>query len=115
MYNSKICVKPPSSSNEPDNCILEISDENNIDRYEKEGEYEPTYKLNNNLYMNDSFSYIYETITESTFAYYVNQSLPFLQDLNAFSIFHSVLLVLVSLLSVVIIILSIIALKITHE
>ena len=115
-YLIKLCITSPNYAKHlNEDCLLKIYDKNNADRYAKEGEYEPTYKLNNNLYMNDSFSYIYETITESTFAYYVNQSLPFLQDLNAFSIFHSVLLVLVSLLSVVIIILSIIALKITHE
>ncbi|EAX99786.1 surface antigen BspA-like [Trichomonas vaginalis G3] len=116
-YHLRICVTTPNYvSYSKEDCQMKIYDRNNVDRYAKEGPYEPTYKLNNNLYMEDSFLHVYESITDSTQdAYNVNQSLPFLESLNSYSSLLAVLVSLVSVLLVVIIILSIIALKITHE
>lgn len=106
-------MKPPSYNTDTDNCLMEISHENNTGRYAKEGDYEPTYKLSNSLYLGDSFLHIQEYITDTTRYYNDNQSLPFLENIRIYSAFHVVLLVFVSFLSVIIIILSIIALKVT--
>lgn len=98
-----------------EDCSMDISDVNNVDRYAKEGEYEPTYKLDNRLYLGPTFLHIYEQITDATTYENVNQSLPFL-EVNGFnSTIHIVLLAFVSILSVIIIILSVIDLKFIHE
>ena len=115
-YISNICIKSPSYiTHSIEDWRMDISDENNIDRYAKEGKYEPTYKLSNSLYIGESYFHIDEQITSSTVYDYANQSLPFLENYRTYSSIHVILLVFISILTVIILILSIISLKITHE
>ncbi|EAX99251.1 surface antigen BspA-like [Trichomonas vaginalis G3] len=105
---SKLCVKSFSNNS----CNFNISDVNNIERYAKEGEYEPTYKLSNNLYIKDSFIHISEYITDSSYYEYLPQkSFIFNENSRLNSILEVILSVFVSFLLIIIMILAIIALK----
>lgn len=95
-------------------CRNIVSDVNNPDRYNKEGEYDPTYKIDNNIFdVKSDWPYVSELVTglNDHNLFFQNKSLPFVDNFDNFGNLHAALIAIIAIVSTLITILSIVILN----